>query len=132
MKFQFNSSMVDIVSNDVEKLEGFENVVKDLKLVSLRKIKNKIRKKISYKKGTDRMRKYALRYYLVNQDNKILNITQPFIKHKDAIKALRENISYENKVIYILPMKIVVLGSKYTMRGELNEPSPAFMIVAEI
>lgn len=132
MKFQFNSSMIDIVSDNVEKSNGSENIVKDLRIVSLKKVKNKKRKKISYRKGTDRTRKYALRYYLVNQDNKILNITQPFEKHGDAVKALKENISFENKIIYILPMKIVVSGSKYTMRGELNEPLPEFIVVAEI
>ena len=98
MQFQFNSTTVNVPSVDIQRVKTVENQITDIKVVTTDKFKNKKRKKISIKKGTDRTRTYALRYYLVNQDNKILNITSPYEKHKDAIKAIK----IKKKIIYFL------------------------------
>lgn len=133
MNFQFDSSDIIVKKTNVLDVDSKpKNVVKDLKVVQTKKVKEKY--SCTVVKNKDRKRQYALRYYLVNQDNKILNLSAPCESTTDALKMMKSLINVDNQSIYILPMKIVVKGGRFVAKGTIkNPPSPGtYVLTAEI
>ena len=132
MKFLLNdTALIVSPTTTIEVDSRPQNVVKNIKVVQTKKVKSKYRCTITSNK--DRSRKYSLHYYLINQDNRILNIANPYKKHNDAVKAMKAAINTDNTIIYILPMKIVIEGGKFTKRAEIkNPPINAYVLTAEI
>lgn len=132
MNFKLETSDVILNSYVTDMDSKPLNVVKNLKVVQTKKLKRKYGCTVI--KNNDRKRKYALRFYLVNQDNKILNITSPYEKTADAIKAMKSLINMDNTSIYILPFKTVVTGGRFIAKGTIkNVPdTDTFVLTAEI
>lgn len=130
MKFNYPTTVIsaNVTTNNVIQNNKPENIIKDIQIVQINKVNQKFSAKIL--KNNDRKRTYALRYYLINQEGKILNLTNPMIKHSEAVKLAKSLINMDNNVIYITPIKIVIKGGKYTQRLELQQKKvmPQFVL----
>lgn len=132
MNFQFDANNVIVTNYSTEIDSKPQNVVKNLKVVQTKKVKEKY--SCTVIKNKDRKRQYALRYYLVNQDNKILNLSLPCLTTTEAMKTMKSLINADNTSIYILPMKIVTKGGRFIAKGTIKNP-PAentYVLVAEL
>ena len=134
MKFNYDNIQinVDIANNNIVKDKRPAVLLDDLFVVQTNSAKLKFRPEIEV--NTDRKRKYALRYYLINQDAKVLNFANPIVKHADAVKLMRSLINMDNTIIYVVPMKIVIGGGKFTVKGTLkkNKKMPTFVLATTV
>jgi hypothetical protein len=116
MKFNFPSSVITAnVDANTPIVKNPGNVITDVQVVQTNNVKQQ-RPKIKVEKNKDTKRKYTLHYLLVNQDQRVLNLTNPINKHGVALAEARRLTNLNNTVIYILPVKMVVAGGKFTAK----------------
>lgn len=130
MKFEYKSSSIDVISNDILVVKNPANIVENLTVVQTNTAKtDKFRAIVE--RNTDNKRTYQLRYWLVNQDQKVLNLPNPIVKRADAIKLMKSLINLDNTTIYILPVKIPVAGGRFVAKATLkpNKVMPTFVLV---
>lgn len=116
MKFNFPSSVITaIVDANTPIVKKPENVISDIQLVQTNNVKTR-RPKIRTERNKDTKRKYLLRYLLVNQNQEVLNLTDPIDRHSLAISKARTLVNVNNTTIYVIPVKMVISGGKFTTK----------------
>ena len=129
MNFQFNNTTVSVNTDTIDILTPNDSVVNDLRIVQT--TKKKFKYKCVIDKAVNTKKKYKLVYYLINQNQKVLNLTNPCVKLLEAKKLMKTLVNLDNTTIYIVPMKTVVEGNKFVFRGvlEFRNESPEFKLV---
>jgi len=131
MKIKFKSVEINVtVPKNVSVVTNANDIITDIQIAQ--ETKTKPRKfKVHVERVLARKKKYLLHYWLINQEQQVLNLTNPIVRKNEAIKIARNLINLNNTTIYIVPIKFPVSNLKYSAKLTLEnlQDFPKYVLV---